>query len=68
MPNTKSEANDELKRHQKVVATTDLIGVPAGTKGKVLLVNGIGPWIRYRVLFENNVERGNVLRSEIEPR
>lgn len=64
----KTEATNQLKRHQKVVAATDLIGVPAGTKGKILLVNGIGPWIRYRVLFENKAERGNVLRSEIKPR
>lgn len=56
----------ELRRHQKVVAGDGIIGVPPGTRGKVLLVNGIGPWIRYRVLFENGEERGNVLREQLE--
>lgn len=47
----------ELKRHQKVRAWTDLPGVPAGTRGKVLQVGGV-TWIRYRVLFANGVEQG----------
>ena len=47
----------DLKRHQKVRAWTDLPGVPAGMKGKVLQVSGVS-WIRYRVLFENGVEQG----------
>ena len=46
-----------LKRHQKVRAWTALPGVPAGMPGKVLQVTGVS-WIRYRVLFENGVERG----------
>jgi hypothetical protein len=56
---------DDLRRHQKVAAGDDILGVPPGTKGKVLLVNGVGPWIRYRVLFANGVERGNVLRESL---
>jgi hypothetical protein len=56
---------DVLRRHQKVAAGEDIIGVPPGTKGKVLLVNGVGPWIRYRVLFANGIERGNVLRESL---
>jgi hypothetical protein len=55
-----------LRRHQKVRAVYDLPGIPAGTKGKVTLVNGFGPWIRYRVIFENGVDRGNVLREELD--
>ena len=47
----------DLKRHPKVRAWTDLPGVPAGTRGKVLQVGGVS-WIRYRVLFENGVEHG----------
>jgi hypothetical protein len=47
----------DLRRHQKVRAWTDLPGVPAGTKGRVLQVSGVS-WIRYRVLFENGVEHG----------
>jgi len=46
-----------LKRHEKVVANVDLPGVPAGTRGKVLVVSGV-TWLRYRVLFENGVEHG----------
>ncbi len=57
----------ELRRHQKVVAKEGILGVPPGTKGKVLLVNGLGPWIRYRVLFDGGVERGNVLRESLDP-
>lgn len=56
---------EQLRRHQKVVAAVDLPGVPEGTKGKVTMVNGMGPWIRYRVIFENGVDRGAVLRHEL---
>jgi hypothetical protein len=53
-------AKDEqpvFTHHQKVVAARDLPGIPAGTKGKVLLITGLS-WIRYRVLFANGVEQG----------
>jgi hypothetical protein len=46
-----------FKQHQKVAAARDLPGVPAGTPGKVLLIGGYS-WVRYRVRFENGVERG----------
>ena len=46
-----------FKQHQKVVAAHDLPGVPAGTPGKILLINGLA-WVRYRVLFEGRIERG----------
>ena len=55
-----------LRRHQKVAAATDLPGVPKGTKGKVTFVNGLGPWIRYRVIFQNGVDRGAILREQLE--
>lgn len=48
-----------LKPHEKVVSIADLPGVPRGTKGKVLLANGLN-WRRYRVLFGNGVERGHL--------
>lgn len=51
-----------LKRKNKVVATTDLPGVPEGTEGKILLINGFA-WIRYRVLFENGVDIGTLDRK-----
>ena len=50
-----------FKQHQKVVAAHDLPGIPAGTPGKILLINGLY-WVRYRVLFElgeaGRIERG----------
>lgn len=58
------DTDTHLKRKQKVVATTDLPGVPEGTKGKVLLVNGFD-WIRYRVLFDNGVDIGTLDRKYV---
>jgi hypothetical protein len=49
----------DLRPHAKVEAKIDLDGVPAGTRGKVLLANGFN-WLRYRVLFENGVELGDL--------
>ncbi len=54
-----------LKPHAKVVAHTDLPGVPAGTRGKVLLANGMS-WRRYRVLFDNGSELGHLDGRHIE--
>ncbi len=48
-----------LKRHEKVLANIDLPGVPIGTPGKVLQVAGL-TWLRYRVLFENGVDHGQL--------
>ncbi|MEY2398081.1 MAG: hypothetical protein QOJ00_1255 [Actinomycetota bacterium] len=48
-----------LKVHDKVVAIADLPGVPNGTKGKVLLANGMN-WRRYRIRFENGAELGHL--------
>jgi hypothetical protein len=52
-------ADSAFRRHEKVVATEDLPGIPAGTHGKVMLVDGIN-WIRYRVKFDNGTERGTI--------
>ena len=48
-----------IRRHQKVVATINLPGVPEGTLGKVRVANGFA-WYRYWVDFENGVELGHV--------
>ena len=48
-----------LKVHDEVVAIADSPGVPKGTKGKVLVANGMN-WRRYRVLFENGSEVGHL--------
>lgn len=57
----RAEISREQKfdRHAKVVAAVDLPGVPAGTPGKVYLVNGV-TWKRYRVAFQNGVELGSL--------
>jgi hypothetical protein len=60
----KKRNGDELLFHDKVVAAVDLIGVPAGTPGKVTLKNGFR-WIRYRVLFDNGVDIGSLDRAQL---
>lgn len=57
----------ELKRKSKVVAFDDLPGVPAGTAGKITLVNGWDTWVRYRVLFDNGVDLGSINRPYLAP-
>lgn len=44
----------------------ELDGVPQGTQGKVILSNGFN-WLRYRVLFDNGVEIGDLDARTIEP-
>ncbi len=53
-----------LHKKVKVVALTDLVGVPEGTTGKVVLVNGIS-WIRYWVRFDNGVTMGSINRTAL---
>jgi hypothetical protein len=42
-----------------VAASVDLVGVPAGTKGRVALANGF-IWKRYWVRFDNGVTLGSL--------
>ena len=63
----KKRVGDELLFHDKVVAAEDLVGVPEGTPGKVILKNGFR-WIRYRVLFENGQDVGSLDRAQLELR
>lgn len=49
----------DLKVGDHVVATSDLDQVPEGTAGRILLANGFN-WQRYRVLFANGVEIGDL--------
>jgi hypothetical protein len=61
----KKEANDEiLRRKERVVATTSMPGIPEGTAGKVIIVEGL-TWIRYWVRFENGVVRGSINRKQL---
>ncbi|MBX3287479.1 MAG: hypothetical protein R2746_05860 [Acidimicrobiales bacterium] len=55
-------ASPHLRKGAKVVARTELRGVPEGTPGKVVLVAGLS-WIRYWVRFENGVSLGTVDRK-----
>jgi hypothetical protein len=55
-----------LRMGDRVRTTQELHGVPVGTEGKVILANGFS-WQRYRVLFENGVELGDLDHRNIEP-
>lgn len=57
----------ELKVGSKVVATTDLPGVPEGTQGKVMVVNGFQRK-RYWVHFSNGVDLGQLDGEQIAKR
>jgi hypothetical protein len=48
-----------LPKKSRVVAVRDLRGVPAGTGGRVKVVNGL-TWPRYWVAFDNDVWLGSV--------
>ncbi|MEQ1702304.1 MAG: hypothetical protein ABMA25_19510 [Ilumatobacteraceae bacterium] len=63
----KPHANQlNLRIGDRVVSTAELHGVPVGTEGKILLANGFN-WQRYRVLFANGVEMGDLDQRNIEP-
>jgi hypothetical protein len=55
-----------LKMNDKVRTIADVHGVPVGTEGKVILANGFN-WQRYRVLFDNGVEVGDLDGRQLEP-
>ena len=57
-------AADQLRKGAKVVSTVDLREVPAGTSGKVIVVNGF-TWIRYWVRFANGVSLGSISRDQL---
>ncbi|MGB3411580.1 MAG: hypothetical protein WBA45_10305 [Microthrixaceae bacterium] len=63
----KNSDSEKLNFHEKVVAAVDLPGVPAGTPGKVTLVNGFR-WTRYRVYFENGVDAGSLDGTQLARR
>jgi len=56
----------DLKIGDKVRCTAAIHGVPVGTEGKVILANGF-EWLRYRVLFSNGAEVGDLDSRNIEP-
>ena len=58
----KERKGEQLAIKERVVATRDMPGIPEGTPGKVILVEGL-TWIRYWVRFENGVVRGTLDRK-----
>jgi hypothetical protein len=57
-------ASDTLRTGTPVVARTALKGVPEGTAGKVIHVQGL-TWTRYWVLFDNGRRVGTIDRSKL---
>lgn len=56
----------DLRLGDKVRTTAEVHGVPVGTEGKVILANGFN-WQRYRVLFTNGAEVGDLDHRNLEP-
>ena len=56
----------DLRMGDRVLSTVELQGVSVGTEGKVILANGFN-WQRYRVLFTNGVELGDLDQRNIAP-
>jgi len=56
----------DLRMNDKVRTIVEMHGVPEGTVGKVILANGFN-WQRYRVLFDNGAEVGDLDHRHIEP-
>ncbi len=61
---TATAPSETLSTGTPVVVTTPLRGVPEGTKGKVIHVQGL-TWTRYWVLFENGKRVGTIDRSKL---
>ncbi len=56
----------DLRIGDRVRTHTEVHGVPTGTEGLVILANGFN-WQRYRVLFDNGAEIGDLDGRQIEP-
>ncbi len=61
MPSLRSKPSidDPFRRNEKVKATRDLPGIPAGTIGRVKLIDGFR-WTRYWVFFDNGAQHGSL--------
>jgi hypothetical protein len=55
----------QLKKKTRIVAGTDLPGVPEGTGGKVGTTIGLTKLVRYRVVFDNGIERMSVASNDL---
>jgi len=56
----------DLSIGDRVKSTDEIHDVPIGTEGKVILANGFN-WQRYRVLFANGIETGDLDHRNLEP-
>ena len=56
----------DLRTGDTVRTTVELHGVPVGTEGRVILANGFN-WQRYRIMFDNTAEIGDLDGRQIEP-
>lgn len=59
-------ADTEYAKHDRVVAAEGLAGIPEGTPGTVSQVSGLS-WIRYRVTFDNGVDRNLIDGKYLKP-
>lgn len=59
-------ADTEFRRKDRVEAAQEVAGVPEGTPGTVVMVTGLS-WIRYRVQFDNGMERSLVDGRYLRP-
>lgn len=59
-----TDAREDLRRRDRVAAAEDLPGVPAGTTGRVIVVNGF-TWRRYWVRFDNGANVGQLDRAQL---
>ena len=55
---------DPLPNGTRVILTQDLVGIPSGTLGKVVFVEGLS-WIRYWVHFDTGERRGQIGRTKL---
>jgi hypothetical protein len=56
----------DLRIGDRVTAIVAMHDVPEGTDGRILLANGFN-WQRYRVLFNNGIEVGDLDGRQIAP-
>lgn len=54
-----------FRRGEKVVAMREILGIPAGTRGQVSMVNGLSTWIRYWVRFEDGTVLGQIDHNDL---
>ena len=64
MPKAAVASKNALTTGARVVAAIEMKGVPAGTPGKVIHVQGLS-WTRYWVWFDNGLRVGTLHRDKL---